>query len=89
VSSVPPETIQPMPASYDVPWNEMMLKADKAITDLLMLPAPTLALETDPIVSAATITKEPGPSQTISFMQGRPDGPHQLAEQALRSRVST
>jgi hypothetical protein len=76
VPLMPPQPIQPMPVSCQVPWDEMMLRADQAIT----------AIVTNPIANRVTPTAKPLPSQAMTFMQGRPEGSHQCMEQAMRSQ---
>jgi hypothetical protein len=86
--SVQPQIIQPVPATIDAPsWDEMILRADKAVADILMPPISPLVLTTNTIGSPTKVQyKKQAPTKTTTFMQGRPDGPVQRAEQTLRSQ---
>jgi hypothetical protein len=121
VPLVTPQPIQPLPGSCEVPWDEMMLRADQAITAICrqteppgaiennprvnrvmattttplpsqeitaicMSTAPPRAIATNTRVNRVTATIAPLPSQAMTFMQGRPEGPQQCAEQATRSQ---
>jgi hypothetical protein len=67
VPLVPPQSIQPVSGSCEVTWDEMMLRADQAITAICRLTEPPGAIENNPRVNRVmATTTTPLPSQEIT-----------------------
>jgi hypothetical protein len=83
-TSVPPLPISAVPDSCEVPWNEMALRADKAIAAICTPNMQPRAVVTKPKHTMVMPTAYTLPSQVTAFMQGRPNGPQQRAENEMR-----
>jgi hypothetical protein len=64
----PWQPFQPQPGNFDVPWDAMMLRTDKAITAICMQNEPTGNIENIPQVNRGMATKTLPPSQEVTAM---------------------
>jgi hypothetical protein len=76
--------VMPIQPICEVQWDDMVYRADQAINDLLRPTREPRDVISKPIVNMVMPMVSALPTEAMTFMQGRPGGPQQRAENAMR-----